>query len=254
MATEIRRDGMRVIQPKMTQWKLKELERRLFASAGETPNWVLADKARRLLADMGHHLGGEIPSLTGIPVEKVDRAVLRQAAVVSAAGITVRSVGSGMALIACGYFPESGGAARRGLEAVLNARAVLDDPSGEYAIDFLKGRSRSLKKLAGKYGNAEDIAIMSRLAHADVRGLALLNIGPAVGEEEIRETEFTVEPLRDDERASRALYMLAYDAVTACVALAEAFSVVVQIPPWVSGELQRQSIGGDPKAGDDGDG
>lgn len=55
------RQEFRVVQPKISAWKLREGEAELFASAKDAPNWKLADKARRLLMDLDYRLSQLIP-------------------------------------------------------------------------------------------------------------------------------------------------------------------------------------------------
>ena len=59
--------------------------------------------------------------------------MLREAAGISAATITIRAAGSGMALVSCGYVVESGQALRRAQEARLHAQMACDDESGRFA-------------------------------------------------------------------------------------------------------------------------
>ncbi|HEU4905501.1 MAG TPA: hypothetical protein VFT19_05235 [Solirubrobacterales bacterium] len=240
MAEEYEKDGQRVIKAKITHWKLKERERALFADAERVTNWKLADKSRRLLADLSSHLSDDLPEFVGRSLEDLGRPTLRKAALIATAGITVRAAGSGMALVSCGYLAESAGPARRGLEAKLNAMAILDDESGEYAINYLRGRSRGLTKLAEKYGTREDVVVLSRIAHADVRGLSLLHLRSPRREGAVIEGIVDLSPSRDDVLAGFALYALAYEAAGMCAVLAEGFNFAFEVPPWVSGELQRQ--------------
>jgi hypothetical protein len=239
VAKEFEKDGMRVVQPQVTNWKLKERERVLFAKADTIPNWKLADKARRLLADMSHHLSPEVPSMVGRTLTDIEPTAARQFALIAVSGIVVRSVGAGMNLTACGYLPEAAGPARRGLEARLHGQAVLDDPSGQYAVRYLQGRGRRMTKLAQQYGAIQDIEILSQLTHADARGLQLLYTGPPEGDGDFVEGEFSVLPFRDEAKAPLILYILAYEAGSICAGLADAFGLTVQMPPWVSGELIR---------------
>lgn len=237
MAEEFERDGERVVKPRIAEWRLKERERELFAGSDQIPNWRLADKARRHLADASFHFSEQLPSMVDVPAEEIDPKVARQSALISASGIVVRSVGSGMAMISCGYVPEAAGPTRRVIEAKLNAQAILDDPSGQYAIRYLQGRPRGVGKLAQKYGATEDVKLMSLLAHADVRGLILLYTGPPKGAGDVKEGTFSLLPFRDDDHAHFLLYAMAYEAVSMSAALAEAFGVAIEIPAWVSGQL-----------------
>lgn len=240
MADEYELDGRRVVKAKIARWQIRQGERALFESADQVPNWRLADKSRRLLADFCHHLSGKLPSIVGSPLKDVDRDVLKREALISAASIIVRAAGSGMANIACGYQPESAGPARRAFEAKLNARAVVDDPSGEYALRYLQGRSRGLQKLADRYGGGDDLPLLSQLSHADVRGLSRLYVKPPRISDQVTEGEINLMPSREDQSAGLVAYLLAYEAVEMCSILAEEFGIAFEVPPWVSGELHRQ--------------
>lgn len=240
MAVEYEHEGQRVIKAKITPWKLTQTERILFDSATQLQNWKLADKSRRLLADLSNHLSKKMPPVADRPLEEIDKEDLRKAALISVSAIIVRAVGSGMNLIASGYLPESAAPARRALEAKLHARAVLDDPSGEYALRYLKGRGTGISKLAQKYGTSEDVEILSRAAHADVRGLVALHVRPPSQGDRIAEGEISIMPSRNDRLAGFALYPLAYEAVEMCALLVEPFHLGFEVPPWVSGELRTQ--------------
>ncbi|MGN6257925.1 MAG: hypothetical protein ACTHN3_09300 [Solirubrobacterales bacterium] len=239
MATEYKRDGRRVIQPKIADWKLKQRERSLFEGAEVIPNWRLADKSRRFLADTTSHLSPEIPSQVGKSLKDFDRTAARQFAVVSASGIAVRSAGSGLVLIASGYVIESAGPFRRILESKLHAQAINDDQSGEYALRFLQGRGTGISKLAQRYGKKEEVELLSTFAHADASGLRLLEVGARRGNSEVSETEINVLPAADPEKAASVLYLISYETVGIATLVAEVFGVGLEIPPWISRELQR---------------
>lgn len=240
MATEYEHEGQRVIKARITAWKMTQTERALFDSATQLQNWKLVDKSRRLLADLSNYLSEKMPSVADRPLEEMDKDDLRKAALISASAIIVRAVGSGMNLVASGYLPESAGPARRALEAKLHARAVLDDGSGQYAIRYLKGRGTGISKLAQKYGTSEDVEILSRAAHADVRSLVALHVRPPNHSSGITEGEISIMPSRNDRLAGLALYPLAYEAVEMCAVLAEPFDLAFEVPPWVSNELRTQ--------------
>lgn len=224
---------------RMTPWKLAETERELFATVDSVPNWKLADKARRMLFDMTHRLSNDmnVPELDDsatIPSRQV-----RQIAVVALSGIVIRSVGSTMSLIACGYIPESSGPARRALEAQHRARAVVDDTSGQHARDWLSRPMGGMKRLAAKYNSEADIELLSVFAHADAVGLNALRTRPLPVNEAVGELEVDLRPSRNNTLAAVMLYSGAYEAVGQCAILAEAFKVGFEIPPWVSSQLKQ---------------
>lgn len=229
-----------MVKAQISGWRLKQEEQVLFAQAGDLPNWKLADKTRRMLIDFCAHFSDSLPVLEGVSVEKVEPDIARKWAVVAAAGIVVRSVGSAMALVACGYLPETGGPVRRTIEAKLNGLAILEDLTGQYALRYLQGRPRGLSKLAKKYESAEDVRLLSILAHADARGLALLSDEPrSIYSHEAGETTVSLVPHREVAQAHDVLYVMAYECGGMCAALAEVFGVAFEIPPWVNGELLR---------------
>jgi hypothetical protein len=132
-------EGRRVLRPRVATVNFKYAEKRLFEAAEGLPNWTLADKSRRMLADVNRKLSKELPPRPpDAPLDRLDEAMLCRAAGISAAAITIRAVGSGMALISCGYVVESGQSIRRAQEARLHARMVLDDQGGSYALRFEK--------------------------------------------------------------------------------------------------------------------
>jgi hypothetical protein len=230
-----------VVRPKIAAWKLKEREAELFASVSDVPNWKLADKSRRLLMDLDYRLSGQMPQVEAKRPAEIEPSVAKQVAISSLSGITIRTCGSAMSLIACGYVPESAGPARRGLEAKLRARAILDDDSGQHARDWLTRPMQGWKKLADRYGSSDDLELMSIFAHADARGLMPLHAGPpgGKGNGEVREVNVDLRPARDAARASGMFYALAHEAVGMCAVLAESFGVAFEIPPWISSELIR---------------
>jgi hypothetical protein len=213
LGVEDDRQEIRIVRPKIAAWKLRAWEEKLFASAAEIPNWKLADKARRLLMDLDYRLSQLIPEPQADRPAEIPPQVAKQVAISSLSGITIRSCGSAMSLVACGYVLEAGGPARRGLEAKLRARAVLDDDSGQHARDWLTRPMQGWKKLAERYGSARDLEFLSVFAHADARGLIPLHAGPpgGYGEGEVRETNIDLRPSRREPDASRMLSALAYE-------------------------------------------
>jgi hypothetical protein len=245
MAKEYARDGRRMIQPKIADWKIKQRERQLFGEAEIIPNWRLADKARRFLADTAGHLSPETASQVGKTLKQFDPQAARQFAVIAASGIAVRSAGSALVLVASGYVVESAGPFRRILESKLQARAILDDESGQYALRFLQGRGTGISKLAQRYGQKEEIELLSTFAHADASGLRLVESGVRRGSGEVSETEFSVLPAADPKKAISILYLVAYESVGIATIVAEVFGVGVEVPPWISAELKRLKVAAD---------
>lgn len=235
MARQWTEKGKEIIRPRIATWNLKAQEQGLFESRGQIKNWAVADKARRSLADVTNHLSMAMQDFPDAPLEDVERTVMQQFSVVAASSIVVRSVGAGMALISCGYLAESAGPTRRGLEARLHGLAILDDKSGDYAIRYAKGEGRKLSRLASKYGHLDDIDILSRIAHADVRGIQRVRV-----DGQSRTSIADLRPRRQAPLAAMALILLANDAMGMLGVMAEAFEVEVEIAPWLVEELKQQ--------------
>lgn len=49
------------IKPQISRWDFKERERRAFEEREAIENWRLADKSRRVLADVSHQLNEALP-------------------------------------------------------------------------------------------------------------------------------------------------------------------------------------------------
>jgi hypothetical protein len=227
------------VKSQIGDWKLSENERTFFEGSRDLPNWRLADKARRMAADLSVYFSAQMPQVVDREASEIDAATARRWAIISATGITVRSASAAMMLIASGYLPESGGPARRMIEAGLNAQAVLADQSGQYAVRYLQGKPRGLTKLAAQFGSTEEVRILSIVTHADPRSLAFTDDGPPIGNGDVMEGTVSLLPAREADRAHDLLYAIAFECVGAGAKLAEAFGVAVEIPPWVSGELLR---------------
>jgi hypothetical protein len=231
-------NGDVVVKAQISKWKLKQEERALFARAEEAlPNWRLADKARRMLADFIQHFSSELPKTVEQTSSELDPTVARRAAVIGAGAIGVRSAGSALVLLSAGYGPEAASPLRRLLEAKLNVQAILDDETGEYAIRYLQGRSRGTSKLAQKYGNVEEIDLLSVLTHADVRGLITLHVGPPRRSTEMVESTLSVMPFHKPRDAEFLLHAVAYECGLMCGGLVDAFGVGFEMPPWVGEQL-----------------
>lgn len=240
MAKErVNSDGKRVIKAQISEWHLWTEEEALIRKAGDVPNWRLADKARRMAADYSSHFSGQMPPVRSLEIKEIDAPTSRRWAVISATGIAVRSASAALMLIASGYLPESGGPARRMIEAGLNAQAVLADHSGQYALRFLEGKPRGITKLASEFGSTDEVRLLSILAHADARSLVFTSDQPPRGDGDVKEGAVTLTPARDVDHAEKLLYAIAYESVGACAKLAEAFGVAVEIPPWIASELRR---------------
>ena len=232
MATEIERDGIRYIQPKIASWKIKDRERELFASAEEIPTWRLADKTRRMLGDLAQHVSGETPPQVGAKtLADFDRSAARQFASIAAAGIVVRSSSSVLMLTSTGYVVEAGAMLRRVIEAKLHCRAISDDESGEYALRYLQGKGSGLSKLAQKYGNRDEVDTLSKLSHADNRSLRLVESRFIEGDGIVQEGEFSVMPARQPEWAASLLYVVAYETAAMCALLVEVSALESRFQP-----------------------
>lgn len=241
MAIEHEVNGTWFVQGDARTSDLHIAETLLFESVTEVEHWGLADEARRALLDATNHFSRQVPAPVDhtLPLEKWERSLLMKKAVIGASMIAIRSIGSGMALIACGYVQEALASMRRAKEARLNGRAVLDDQSGNYAIHYLKGRMRGLTKLAGEY--EENVEAASQLVHGGLHGLGGLRVSP---EEAARlGGDMSVEPARRIEAkgdpAAFALYLLALDAVLMGEVLANAFGEVYEVSSSVAGELHK---------------
>jgi hypothetical protein len=226
-----------IIKAQIARWKIKQEEKALFARAEDLPNWRLADKARRMLADLDWHFSDQLPQTVGLKIAELDPTVARRSAVVSAGGIAVRAASSVMALLSAGYGPEAASPLRRLLEAKLNAQAVLDDATGQYAIRYLQGRPRGTTKLAQKYGNAEEIDLLSTLTHANVLGLATLHVDEPKRSSEVVEGTVSLMPFHRADEAEYLLHAVAYECGLMCAAFAEAFGVGFEMPKWVGDQL-----------------
>jgi len=233
-------DGRQVVRADLAQWRsIQENERHLFNSANRNPHWNLLDDARCHLADLTRHLPDRSPGLTEQDLDNRNVPSLKQTAVTGAAIMVVRSIGAAMSGIACGYSLESMSAVRRVVEATLNTEAIVDDDSGEYALNFLKGRSRGLSSLAKKFGTGQDVEFLSRFSHADVRGVASSALRVVSEGNRLNAATVSLQPSRNEEQVSRTLLMLAFEAVRTAQALSIVFAVAVEFPRSVTDGLRR---------------
>lgn len=232
-----RTDGAEpVVRPSASKWKLKERERELFDTAEDVPNWRLADKSRRLLLDMTYFFSEIIHAQhVGAAIDDLEAGQAQRVAAVSLSELVVRSAGSGLALISTGHVPESGAPIRRCVEANLRMQAILDDPSGQHAKAWLKGKPvGTVGRLAQKYGKTEDLKLLSIYAHSDVRGLMPLLTGPPEAKDGI-----DLRPNRDDSSAAPLLHAVAHQTIFMCAYMATAFHAGLELSPWVRSELAR---------------
>jgi hypothetical protein len=123
----------------------------------------LADRSSRLLV--------EVVGLTPVPpsTEKAGRdvAALHHQAVWFMAIIATRAVRACIAVMRVGYQEQAAGYARLLSELLGAAEKVVDDQSGEYAQQWLEGKTKTGANLAGQqlYG------LLSGPAHASVKGI-----------------------------------------------------------------------------------
>jgi hypothetical protein len=229
-----------VIKPHISAWPLKENEAHLFEHRQDVPNWRLADKCRRLLADTNHQLSNSIPEERHATAEDL-RPRARKYAALAASALAVRSAGSILVQVGSGYVVEAGGTLRRLMEARMNVEAILGDPSGDYALRFIRGRGSSLKKLSGKGKRRADVEALSPLAHADSRTLRYLSPRNAEAEagSQVVHGEISVAPTVDPQMAESILYVVADEMVRTAAGACEVFGATLTLPSWVASELER---------------
>ena len=202
------------------------------------PNWRLANTARKTIADLVHKLSDEMPSIGQASISDLEPIVAQRIAGIQLSGLAVRSAGAVLALVGAGYEPEAAGPLRRIIEAVLRIRAVIDDPSGEHAKQWLSGRPQGkVERLAQRYAREEELRNLSVHAHADTRALLMVMIPPGWNLRHPEDGYFDIRPSRDIHRAEEILYATAYETGSLAGALAELFTVTVEIPQWLSEEL-----------------
>lgn len=227
----------KTVRPSLSEWDFAARERELFASAADIPTWRAANQARRLLAAVVGDLSQEMPLPEVAAVQELEPRVVSQLACLQLAALIVRSAGSILSLVACGYEREALATARTMLEAGLRGRQISEDQSGDSARAILESRRHgSLKSIANRYADQGDIAFLDRFAHSDVLTLLPLATrrevpGPAI------EMDFELRPRRGLLKPASQLLQVARDATSFCAVLAEVFEVEVAIPPWLSGQL-----------------
>lgn len=224
-----------LVAPRVSHLQFFGVEEQLRAERNNTPNYRLANATRRYLAGVvetassRHGLVGE-HQLTDLNV-----AQLKQVAISQLGVLAVRSASAAITLLISGYEVEASVHVRRLIECNLRGQAILHDSSGQHAHEWLQGRARpSAERLAQRYGNSEDLTLLSISAHADARGLALLH-APDLATDGIATVPLT--PYRSATFIRALLYGVAYETGMLSAGLAEAFGFVIEIPPWISQEL-----------------
>jgi hypothetical protein len=225
----------RVIEPDPKTWAFAERERELFDSAKQIPSWRVANQARRHLAGMLAAVTEHMTSLDApLLIADADADLARKVAVVNLGVIIVRSTSSIIALVGCGHEREALMHARVSLEAVLRGRQIADDSSGESARQLLSGRRYgSLKSVAQRYGDHDDVEFLDRFAHADP--VSLLVVGTR---HENQDVELELLPARGGVGPINQLFMAADQATLFSLVVAEVFGVGVQIPPYLASGLK----------------
>lgn len=197
-----------------------------------------ANQARRLLAAVAGELSEDMPLPPVGRIDELEPRAAAQLACLHLAAVIVRAAGSIIVLVGCGYEREALAPARTMLEAVLRGRQISEDASGDAARALLLSRRHgSLKALANRYGDAEDVAFLDRFAHADVMTLIPLAT-PRPGPGPATEMDLELRPRRGLLNPATQLLQAARDATSFCAVLAEIFDVGVVIPPWLSGQLK----------------
>jgi hypothetical protein len=238
MGAGAEQEAVRLVKPKISGWPLKQDEARLFERRDQIPNWRLADKSRRVLAETSRQLSVAIPEVT-LTTNQELRPYARRYAAVSACGIAVRAAGSVLAQVGAGYVVEAGGSLRRIIEARMNLEAVLKDTTPDYALRFLQGKGSKLAKLSSKGKNRAEVEALSKLTHADVGVLRFLSARRDGVGTEVDHGEYNVWPAVDPAMAESILYVVAHETVAIAGAACEVFGFGLEVPPWVSNELTR---------------
>jgi hypothetical protein len=233
VARDIHHEGNRLIDFAVDRLPVTRIETELFDSAHSLTRWRFADHGRRILMDLAGHLSDDVDSVAGKAPDEIAISTYRRLALLSAAAITVRSTSAGISLIACGYTREAAGPARRVLEAKLHALAFLADSSGERARRYTQGHAGNLTRLAVKHGDPKDVEWLSRLAHADVRGLPRSLGTMPKGENSVGEGAAEMGPARDPIEANSALAWFGYECLLMGVTLASEFEVKLNLEPWI---------------------
>jgi hypothetical protein len=242
IAIEFDHQGVRAIEAETDGDDLHARERELFLLAEEIPHWKLAEDARTILFDLTRDLLARVPSPDDSEevLRDLDAGLVRCQAIVTAAAIAVRAIGSGMSLIACGYGAEAGLPTRRLAEARLSALKITDDESGGYARRYLMGRGSKLSTLASDYPEVAaeydypgGVNWLSNFAHAGPLALLPLSVsGDGVN------PGLVLEPARQDARSRAGLFLFAFDAIQMCELVPQPFGRRWAMPPDIGEALR----------------
>jgi hypothetical protein len=233
MARDIHHEGNRLIDFDVEQLPVTRIEAELFGSVQSLTRWSFADHGRRILMDLAGHLSDDVDSVAGKSPDEIDASTYRRLALLAATAVVVRSAGAGMSLIACGYTREAAGPARRALEAKLHVLAFLAEPDGDRARKYTEGHAGNLTRLAAKHGDPKDVEWLSRLAHADVRGLPHALGTMPESEQSVGEGTVAMGPARDPIEANSALAWFGYQCLFMGVKMASEFGVKLNLEPWI---------------------
>jgi hypothetical protein len=227
----------KIVRSKLSDWNFGPREEALFESAKkELPTWRMANQARRHLAGVTAELMNGIPAPEkSISIGEINATLARGLASVRLGVIVVRTTSAIMSQIACGHEREALADSRTILEALIRCRQVADDKSGDAARKLLQGRKPgTLKAAAQRYGDHKDVELLSRFSHADLLSLVVVETRREGG----FEADIEMLPKRGNVRPIFQLYSAAYAATAFSCVLAEIFEVTVEIPTFLSGQLQ----------------
>lgn len=226
----------KVIQPALGAWQYFSKEDHLRQSRNSIPNYRLANTMRRWLAGVVLEVSERQEMHGWYELQDLTVQQVRQIAARGIGLLAVRSASAGILLVTSGYQAEATVHLRRMIECTLRLRATLADHSGQHAREWLTGRARpSVEKLAQKFGNPDDLALLSISAHADSRGVAMLHAA------DLSSDGVATAPLMPHHSPSRAralLYGFSYECGSTGAALAEAFVLGVVIPTWAGDQLK----------------
>jgi hypothetical protein len=228
-----------LIKAQISRWDIKRHEQHAFEQRESIPGWRLADKSRRVLADVSRQLNESLPNVKAGGPDDL-RPWANEFAALSAAGIAIRTGGALLAQVSCGYVIEAAASLRRVIEARLNVSAFLADPSGTYGLRFLEGHPSKLATLTKRHGSRDEIKALSQLNHADSTTLDLFG-DPELARQEgnVTYSKFHVYPQVVEEQALSLLYVASKEFVGIGEAICAVFGVDIEVTPWVLREIRR---------------
>src|SRR5687767_1450381 len=118
------------VSPKLGGWDFAHRERELFKTAQQLPTWRLVDQSRRLLAAVLHELSNAFVAPAVTLTDELEANDANQLACLDLSAVVVRTTGSIIVLVGCGYEREAMAPGRTLVEAVIRGREVSEDPSG----------------------------------------------------------------------------------------------------------------------------